>query len=82
MTFEERINQIEQHFKNISIEEFEKNLEASGIETIKPLINEDLFLATDEDLIYKSVLYVSSICDDNYFGDLSTYQDYELLEAA
>jgi hypothetical protein len=82
MTFEERINQIEQHFKNISIEEFEKNLKASGIETIKPLINEDLFLATYEDLIYKSVLYVSLICDDNYFEDLSTYQDYELLGAA
>jgi hypothetical protein len=52
-THEERMRRIEEHFKNITIEELEAGLERSGMERIKPLSSDGLRL-TELNEIYST----------------------------
>jgi hypothetical protein len=80
VNFEEKIRQIEEHFRSIDMEQFERNLEIAGIEEIKPIEGCDLALAEIEDWIYDKFLYINTYRYDNQI--LLAYQNYEYLEVA
>lgn len=66
MTYEERIRQIREHFKTISIEQFEINLERAGIGQIKPISIEEIMF-----------LDLYSPLDDWETEDLQDYQEFD-----
>lgn len=71
--FHERIKEIDDHFANISIEEFEQNLIDCGLGQITPLLDEDWdFIDEDLDYINEVINNVDKKSDNNY---LLTYWD-------
>lgn len=52
MSFEERKKQIDQHFKTLTIDQFEKNIEKAGIKEIQPSNKEMLIVDVDLSLDY------------------------------
>jgi hypothetical protein len=72
MNYEERIKQIEEHFDNISMEQFEINLERAGMGIIKPLSIKGMKLMDLEECGYSNSL--------NPYWEIEKLLDYQLFE--
>jgi len=77
-TFEERIKDIEKHFDNLTIEEFEKNMYNAGAYKIKAAEESGFRLSSSEEITLETDLDSIKIEDKNY--DTSKYDDENLFE--
>jgi hypothetical protein len=78
MTFEERMRQIDEHFKSITMEEFEANLERAGMGQIKPMASENLRFVDPNELTAEWLYTVMSHRDCYWtIDDLIDYQEFD-----
>ncbi|PXV63102.1 hypothetical protein C8C78_12639 [Halanaerobium congolense] len=77
-TFKERIKAIEEHFDNLTIEEFEKNMYNAGAYKIKAAEESGFRLSSSEEITLETDLDSFEIEDKNY--DASKYDDENLFE--
>jgi hypothetical protein len=77
-TFEERIKDIEEHFDNLTIEEFEENMYNAGAYKIKAAEESGFRLSSSEEITLETDLDSIKIEDKNY--DTSKYDDENLFE--
>jgi len=77
-TFKERIKAIEEHFDNLTIEEFEKNMYNAGAYKIKAAEESGFRLSSSEEITLETDLDSFKIEDKNY--DASKYDDENLFE--
>lgn len=71
MDFNARMNQIKEHFRNLTIEEFDTKLERAGIGVIEPSFKNDM------EIVEENELYISSgyptMGDEDFNIFLTTY---------
>jgi len=77
-TFKERIKAIEEHFDNLTIEKFEKNMYNAGAYKIKAAEESGFRLSSSEEITLETDLDSFKIEDKNY--DASKYDDENLFE--
>ena len=83
MTSEERIQKIKEHFANISMEEFEKNLEECGINEINSASEKGMSLHSYEELIINKLFSQDKLTYKNNnengvsYNKLLKHQKYE-----
>jgi hypothetical protein len=77
-TFKERIKAIEEHFDNLTIEEFEKNMYNAGAYKIKAAEESGFRLSSSEEITLETDLDSFEIEDKNY--DASKYDDENLFD--
>ena len=65
-TFEERIKDIEEHFDNLTIEEFEENMYNAGAYKIKAAEESGFRLSSSEEITLETDLDSIKIEDKNY----------------
>jgi hypothetical protein len=76
-TFKERIKAIEEHFDNLTIEEFEKNMYNAGAYKIKAAEESGFRLSSSEEITLETDLDSYEIEAENY--DASNTPDISLL---
>jgi|GEM_PF-1312143 hypothetical protein len=76
-TFKERIKAIEEHFDNLTIEEFEKNMYNAGAYKIKAAEESGFRLSSSEEITLETDLDSFKIEDKNY--DASNTPDISSL---
>ncbi|TDO94111.1 hypothetical protein DFR79_10476 [Halanaerobium saccharolyticum] len=76
-TFKERIKDIEEHFDNLTIEEFEKNMYNAGAYKIKAAEESGFRLSSSEEITLETDLDSFKIEDKNY--DASNTPDISSL---
>lgn len=76
-TFKERIKDIEEHFDNLTIEEFEKNMYNAGAYKIKAAEESGFRLSSSEEITLETDLDSFEIEDKNY--DASNTPDISSL---
>jgi hypothetical protein len=77
MTFEERIKQIKEHFKNITSEQLETNLIKAGLGEINSLSSDNMRLTEPEEDFYSYTLNLSWKIEE-----LLEFQQFEFHEVA
>ncbi len=83
MTLDERIQQINEHFKNLTVEEFENNLIECGIEVIKPSSLSGMRIANFDELKLIGDLYdVTANIFEISAENLLLFQKYDFCGAA
>ncbi|MDA3732882.1 hypothetical protein PBV87_15505 [Niameybacter massiliensis] len=75
MDLEKRMRAIEEHFKNLSIEEFENNLIEAGIARIKPTMESGMRMVTEQELYFNHKERYASLGDNDLNVYSLTYQN-------
>jgi hypothetical protein len=83
MTLDERIKHINDHFKNLTVEEFEKKLIECGIEVIKPASLSGMRIVNLDELNSMGDLYdFTASTFQISVENLLLFQKYDFCEAA
>lgn len=78
MDIKAKLKQIEEHFKTLSIEEFEKNLVKAGLDNIRSSKSESMFMVTKDEIkegFYNNTYsHLNNLLFNNKFdSDFDTY---------